>query len=227
MNLIWILSIVFVSVIFIGIFILAKFFTKPIDEENNSLLRIFPFEAKKNSIFQGNLYLIFIYLFSILCFSPIILITDGLGSLENLKTLSLIISVILGLNGIVFVFINIFDVTHVKAHLYLFTLFSFLSMLEAALIFVRSCVGYKLFLEHGNQNIGLLISMILSGILFLLVVIICVNPKLKSWAKLEEIPGENVTYKRPKKFVLAYSEWALFLSLFISEILYLFQLLAK
>lgn len=227
MNLFWILSISLIGISFVGIIVLAKFLSKPIDDENISLLRTFPFEAKNNSIFKGNIYLIFIYIFSILCFSPLFLITDGLGSLENLKALSLIIAGILGLNGIIFVFVNIFDVTHVKVHLYLFTLFAFLSMLEIALIFARAFVAYKVFIEHGNQSPVLLINMIFSGILFLLVAIICLNPKLKSWAKLEEIPGDKLSYKRPKKFVLAYSEWALFISLFLSEILYFFQLLIK
>jgi hypothetical protein len=50
------------------------------------------------------------------------------------------------------------------------------------------------------------------------------NPKLKTWLKLDQIDGE---YVRPKRFVLAYSEWAILLALFLTEMTYFLQLLVK
>lgn len=227
MSLTWIISIIILSIIFINIIVISLFFTKQIDEENNSFLRTFPFEILKHSAKNGEIYKILIYIFSILCFLPLLIVTEGTGSLSNLDSMSIIICIILGFDAIVFLFINIFDVTHVKAHLILFTLFSGLTMLGGSLILARDIVAYKTFIKYGNSSILLLICGILTAIVLVFSLLISINPKLKEWARLEEVPGEKVTYKRPKRFVLAYSEWALFLSLYLFEILYFVQLLAK
>lgn len=227
MSLTWIISIIVLTIIFVSVLITSAFFTKPIDEEKNSFMRIFPFEILKHSANNGAVYRILIYIFSVLCFLPLLIVTEGTGSLSNLDSMSIIICVILGLDGIVFLFINIFDVTHVKAHLILFTLYSALTMLSGALILARACVAYKAFIKYGNGTTLVLICGILTSIVLAFSLFISLNPKLKEWARLEEIPGEKVTYRRPKKFVLAYSEWALFLCLYLFEILYFVQLLAK
>lgn len=227
MSLTWIISIIVSTIIFVTILLIGAFFTKPIDEEKNSFMRIFPFEVLKHSLNNGTIYRTLIYIFSVLCFLPLLLVTEGTGSLSNLDSMSIIICAILGLDGIAFLFINIFDVTHVKAHLTLFTLFSALTMLGGALILARACVAYKTFIKYGNDGTLVLICGILTSIVLVFSLFISLNPKLKEWARLEEIPGEKITYKRPKKFVLAYSEWAFFLSLFLFEILYFVQLLAK
>ena len=43
----------------------------------------------------------------------------------------------------------------------------------------------------------------------LTVVFILVNPRLKNWAQLEKVVGKDggSSLKRPKPFVLAFSEW--------------------
>lgn len=227
MSLTWIISTIILVIVFACIICVSAFFTKPIDEEKTSLVRIFPFEVLKHSVKNGLIYRVLIYVFSALCFLPAVLVSEGTGSLANLDAISIIICVVLGLDGIIFVFINIFDVTHVKPHLILFTLFSALTMLGGALVLARACVAYKTFIRYGNETTLILICAILTAIVVAFSLVVSINPKLKEWARLEEIPGENVTYKRPKRFVLAYSEWALFLSLFLLEILYFVQLLAK
>ena len=223
----WILSVILITLTFLSIIFVAAFTTSKIDEEKFSFLRVFPFETRKKSVRNGKPYLWLIYTFSILCFLPLIYIATTKTSLVSLNSLSILIGVLLGLDAIIFVFVNIYDVTHVKAHLNLFICFAFVSLLCSALIFARSCVAYKTFMKYNRESPLLFVSEICSGIMTISVMIICLNPKLKTWAKLDTLEGENVIYKRPKKFVLAYSEWALFLSIFINEILYFVQLLAK
>lgn len=70
------------------------------------------------------------------------------------------------------------------------------------IIFINLCKGHDLEI----------LLIVLSSILFALalaVAIILVNPRLKTWAKLEKVVEEDgsSSLKRPKPFVLAFSEW--------------------
>lgn len=60
---------------------------------------------------------------------------------------------------------------------------------------------------------------ILSGVLGLGAILVMINPKLSNWAKLESSVDESgaVTERRPKIFILAFSEWlVLFLGVVLS-----------
>ena len=220
----WIVSVTVLIASFLGIVLTAKLLTKPIDEYKFSFMRIFPFEVINASEDNSKYYKFATYLFSGMCFSPIILVIGEQSSLKSLNPMGIIIACILGLAGLCFVFLNIFDATHVKAHLSLFTVFAFLILLSSALIFSRGLIAYNIFKEHGKQEFLFLISEILAALTFVFVLLIIFNPKLKTWAVLEERDGK---YYRPKRFVLAYSEWALVLTLFINELIYFTQLLVK
>ena len=220
----WIISVVLLIASFLGIVLSAKLLSKPIDEYKFSFMRIFPFEVPNAAENNGKYYTFSAYLFSGICFTPILLIISEQASLKSLNPMSILIACILGLGGLCFVFLNIFDATHVKAHLTLFTVFAFLILLSSTLIFSRGLVAFNIFKEHGRQEYLFLISEILAVITFIFVLLIIFNPKLKTWAVLEERDGQ---YYRPKRFVLAYSEWALLLTLFVNELLYFLQLLVK
>ena len=220
----WIVTISLLLLSFFGIVFSAKFFAKPVDNQKVSFMRMFPFEMAKNNENYGKIYSFFAYLFSGLCFSPIIIIVEEHTRLANLNPLSIFVSCLLGLAGLCFVFLIVFDVTHVKPHLTIFGIFASLVLLSGLLVMVRGFISYELFLKHGSQELLLLISFILVGIVILFVVFLGSNPKLRLWAKLDEVDGE---YVRPKKFPLAYSEWGLLLSLALIEVLYFIQLLVK
>ena len=220
----WVLSVVIIVIGFSGIVLSAKLLSKPIDEYKFSFMRIFPFEVINASGDNSRFYSFSSYLFSGMCFSPILLVISEQSSLKTLNPMSILLACVLGLAGLCFIFLNIFDATHVKAHLSLFTVFAFLIILSSTLIFSRGLIAYNIFKEHGKQEYIFLISQILSGITFVFALLIIFNPKLKTWAVLEERDGQ---YHRPKRFVLAYSEWALLLTLFINELIYFLQLLVK
>lgn len=220
----WIISVSLLLLSFFGIVFTAKLFAKPVDEHKVSFMRMFPFEMAKTAENYGKFYSFSTYLFSGICFTPIIVIVEGTSKLSNLNPLSIFIACLLGLTGLCFIFLNIFDVTHVKAHLTLFGIFASLTLLTSVLISFRGIIAYDLCLKHGSQELILLITGILSGVVALLCLLIMLNPKLKLWARLDQIDGE---YVRPKRFPLAYSEWGLLLALFITEVLYFIQLLVK
>ena len=220
----WIISVTLLLISFLGLILSAKLLSKPIDEYRFSFLRIFPFEVVNATGEYSKFYSFSLYLFSGMCFSPILLVISEQTSLKTLNPMSILLGCVLGLAGLCFVFLNIFDATHVKAHLSLFTIFAFLILLSSTLIFSRGLIAFNTFKAHGRQEYLFLISEILSVITFCFALLIIFNPRLKTWAVLEERDGQ---YHRPKRFVLAYSEWALALSLFINEILYFIQLLVK
>ena len=220
----WIISISILVGSFFGIVITALLFTKPIDEYKFSFLRIFPFEIVRNSENNGKFYSFFTFLFSGLSFTPIILIVEGSGKLSNLNPLSIFIACVIGLASVCFVFLNIFDVTHTKAHLVLFAIFALLTLLSGVLVVVRGFTAFDLLKKHGSTEYFLIICSAACVLATLPVLAFIINPKLKDWPRLDQVNGE---YVRPKRFVLAYSEWGIFLSLFLIELCYFVQLLVK
>ncbi len=104
---------------------------------------------------------------------------------------------------------------------------AFLTLLSGALSFTRALVSYKTCLKYGSNEYLFIICEILSGISVAFTLAFCLNPKLLNWAKLDVVEGEVNKYVRPKHFVLAYSEWALYLFLFVNVLLYFVQLLVK
>lgn len=220
----WVVSVALLLISFLGIVLSAKLLSKPIDEYKFSFMRIFPFEVINATEDKAKFYTFSTYLFSGVCFLPILLVVSEQASLKSLNPMSILIACVLGLAGLCFVFVNIFDATHVKAHLSLFTVFAFLILLSSTLIFSRGLIAYNIFKDHGRQEYIFLLTEILAALTFAFVLLIIFNPKLKTWAVLEERDGK---YYRPKRFVLAYSEWALVLTLFINELIYFTQLLVK
>ena len=220
----WIISVSILLVSFFGIVFTAKFLAKPVDKYNVSFLRMFPFEMARTAENNGKFYSFSTYLFAGMCFTPIIVIVEATSKLSNLNPLSIFIACILGLSGLCFVFLNIFDVTHVKPHLAIFGIFACLTLLASALVATRGFVAFEAFRKHGSTDYLLLVSAILSELVAVFCLIIIVNPKLRSWARLDQVENE---YVRPKVFPLAYSEWGLLLALFLTEVVYFLQLIVK
>lgn len=220
----WIVSVSILMLSFLGIVFCAKFLAKPVDKYNVSFMRMFPFEMARTAENNGKFYSFSSYLFAGMCFSPIIVIMETTTRLSNLLPVSILVSCVLGLAGLCFVFLNIFDVTHVKPHLTLFGIFALLTLLASAIVSTRGFVAFDIYRKHGTIEVLFIISASLSVLVSLFTLFIIMNPKLKSWARLDQVDGE---YVRPKRFTLAYSEWAILLALFLTEISYFLQLLVK
>jgi hypothetical protein len=220
----WIISVSILLISFLGIVFTAKFLAKPVDKYEVSFMRMFPFEMARTAENNGKFYSFSSYLFAGMCFSPIIVIMETTTKLANLYPVSILISCALGLAGLCFVFINIFDVTHVKPHLVLFGIFGSLTLLSSLLVATRGFVAFDIYRKHGITEALFIIAASVSALISLFVLFIIMNPKLKAWARLDQVDGE---YVRPKRFVLAYSEWAILLALFLTEMTYFLQLVVK
>lgn len=91
--------------------------------------------------------------------------------------------------------------------------FSFLSSFSIALNAMNTFTR-----THYNL---LLIPLIFSVVICLFIMGLIINPRINKWAKLEEVIEKDgaKTYKRPKWFVLAFTEWCLiFLSILIQAV---------
>ena len=100
-----------------------------------------------------------------------------------------------------------------KSHLGRFFL---MGLTLALLSSVNGLIFINLSREHDLEKLIFALS-ILMFVIALIVVIVMVNPRLKTWAKLEKVVDEdgNSSLKRPKPFVLAFSEWiTIFLGVF-------------
>ena len=77
-----------------------------------------------------------------------------------------------------------------------------------------------------NEGGMTLLFAILSGVICILSMLICFNPKLKNWSQLEErIINDEKVFDRGKVFPLAYSEYASILIIAISYILFFLSLI--
>ena len=141
----WIISVSLLVVSFLGIIFTSLFLAKPVDEHKVSFMRMFPFEMMKTAENNGKFYNFSTYLFSGLCFTPIIVIVEEATRLQNLNPLSIFIACLLGLAALCFVFLNIFDVTHVKPHLSLFGVFALLTFLSGSLVTMRGIIAFGIF----------------------------------------------------------------------------------
>ena len=220
----WIVSVSILLVSFLGIVFTAKFLAKPVDKYNVSFMRMFPFEIVRTAENNGKFYSFSTYLFAGMCFSPIIVLVETTSKLSNLNPLSIFIACLLGLSGLCFIFLNVFDVTHVKPHLTIFGIFALLTLLSGVLVTVRGFVAFDAFKKHGASEPLFIVSASLSALVACFVLLVIMNPKLRTWARLDQVDGE---YVRPKRFPLAYSEWEILLSLFLVEIAYFIQLLVR
>ena len=220
----WIVSFSLLVISFLGIVFASMFFAKPVDNYKVSFMRMFPFEMPKTAENNGKFYSFSTYLFAGMCFSPIIVIVEESSKLSSINPLSILIACILGLAALCFVFLNIFDVTHVKPHLVLFAIFALLTLLSSALVAVRGFIAFDVFRKHSSTEPLFMVSAIFEAVIVVFLLCLIVNPKLRFWAKLDLVDGE---YVRPKRFPLAYSEWGILLALFLTEASYFVQLLIK
>ena len=79
----WIVSVSILLVSFLAIVFTAKFLAKPVDKYNVSFMRMFPFEMLKTAENNVKFYSFSTYLFSGLCFTPILIIVQETTKLSS------------------------------------------------------------------------------------------------------------------------------------------------
>jgi hypothetical protein len=118
-------------------------------------------------------------------------------------------------------YLSLVPVQHEKLHLGVYFLTSALNTLNL------SMEGYFLLLliRHGTGKESLYALAALLFVIALVSILLPLNPRLKHWAEMDKVAEKDgsISFKRPKFFVLAWSEWLLYA---LSLLGYLFALLA-
>lgn len=192
------------------------------NDSNESFLRTFPYEVadKKNSL--AKVYRPFLYVYAGLCFGPLFDIVPNIGKFNGMEALGIIIACVFGLAGLMNAAIHLFEAKFPKVHTIVATVSFMLTFLASCLVCLFSILVYKSQSSLGEGRITSIVLAILAGIFAIAILAITLNPKLKDWARLEQVSAEDgsVTYKRPKIFWLAFSEWLVMGIGVISELVF-------
>ncbi len=199
------------------IFLCGNFYhidKKRFDFKNHYLYELI--QIRRTSFYLIGVILLLLSLFANIAVFVNLIIAKGSGIDQSLNIVFFLACVIGIFMIIPIILISIFNMSNYRYHLFgdlLFILFSIL--LSVSLIIIS---GFTLADDYTNKS---LIILIISCITTLISLILCFNPSLLKWYKLEEVTLEDGSkeYKRPKWFALCYSEWSLYIIYYINTIL--------
>lgn len=192
-----------------------------------SFLRHFPFELDQEK--KGDRKFIYraliILVFALMGVSYILALKDYF----EYTTLTYVIAIFGVISYLSLFFLAIIDTRYVKIHLLVFGL-NFLSTL-ANIISIAFYAFYFIdwkfpFAFTFPSWVGYLVFA-LTLVFIIALFIIMINPKLRDWARLEkQVNGDGtISYRRPKVFILALSEWLTILINHLSFVLILILVL--
>lgn len=198
----------FILFLFFSIFNYKKRFAMNYDIRNH-----FPYELNYKSSFKenliGNLCLIMSMVLSISAFAC--------SSSYFNKASIILIPVIAGaLYSLLIIFIPFSDIKYIRFHVLLAVLLAGLSFLTPSSIGLVS-----LFIYQQTENVLGIVYLIIGLVIGLFSFALIMNPKFSFDIKMKVVKLENgqEETKRPTIIVIAFSEWLLMFSLFLSHIL--------
>lgn len=203
------------SVLFGVLFLVASFISyRNKYKVTYNIRNMFPYELNYKSNFSenfyGNISLILATISFVFFFSTFDL------KFNNGFFIIIMISGIL--SSILFLALVFIPLDYMRLHSIVFILFLISSFLLSTSISIGSFIY--------NQQIGEtspipFIIFILGFVLTLLILVLLLNPKLNLNIRMKETIAEDgsIKYVRPRMITIAFSQWLLFFSLFISEIL--------
>lgn len=174
--------------------------------EKLSFLTGFPYEAyerKKNSV---GFYALIVFLASeaLLNISMFVNYSDTSADIIGLLVLSATLTVTM-----FFLIIRIHTLTASRERIHLTRFY----LMGLGLLLLSSVNGIIfLNLSKGTKNeTAVFVTSIMQFVVALSSVFILINPRLKNWAQLEKVVDEDggSSLKRPRPFVLAFSEWSI------------------
>ena len=170
---------------------------------NYSLRQHFPYELNYQGKYKDNIYGNLLYAVFFIC-SVLFLVFFDQNHNSGYLIFALVAGGILLLSLTSLIYIS-FD--HLRLHMIMVAISFIFSLSFSFSIVLASYYKYK---EVSSPSA--IVSMIMGIVAVLAVVILLLNPRLAHWADMDKETKEDgtVVMKRPKWFVLAYSEWALF-----------------
>jgi hypothetical protein len=197
------------------------FAQKKLAHQEYSFRQYFPFELTNN---LGNNYKITLYvlegltlLSSLLPAGYALSLTSNFGT--NERTFLILVELVSLLPALAFLFLSLVNMYYPKQHLSLYFVLGAGEILKDGMFGYYFVNAYRLV---NNGGVLLAIAIILFAFA-LLAVFLLLNPALKRWDRMDKVAKNDgtVSYVRPKRFILAYSEWALYFGNLICDILVL------
>lgn len=217
----WIASLTFIILSFIAMISFGRINYQNENKTKYSFLNMFPYEL--SNVRRGtflNFYRFFLYLYIAFSLTPALLLFSKYQSFSSLSTFLIFINVLIILQTISFLSLNIIEARFIKVHTIIATLYFGLSILSSGGVAIFLMNLYFSSSDPLLRNLILGIAFVVIGLLFIVVML---NPKLKTWPELESAINEDGTQslRRPKFFILAFSEWIAILLNLVAQILLL------
>lgn len=211
------IAIVLPVIIFLLYLILASSSFVVTHKKKFSFLTDFPyetFEIKRNHLGDFSVLIAFLVSEVLVSASMFLNFYDASPDLIGLLILSALLTVVM-----IFLVIRIHTLSAGREKIHLTRFY----LMGLGLVLLSSVNGIIfLNLSKGRESeTAVLVLSIIQFVLALSVVFILINPRLKDWARLEKVVDEDggTSLKRPKPFVLAFSEWIIIFLLVISWLL--------
>jgi hypothetical protein len=190
-------------------FCLVGYFGKKKSQEEFSFRSYFPFELfrQKLSLFQSFTWILLGLTFLSSISSVLYAILGYRNFSWGYSGYLIAIALIYFVFALSFIFLSIVNVYFPKQHLSIFFVAVASSLLKKGML----CFDF-FSINKMESKLGLLIPAIVLAVLGLSDLFLILNPRLKDWDRMERVANKDgtVSFQRPKRFVLAYSEWALF-----------------
>lgn len=217
----FIASFVFIVLSFVGMIFLGKINYLQEEKMKYSFLSMFPYELSSKS--RGKFYIFYricLYLYVAFSFTPILFLFLKYQHYQSLTSFIIFLSVLFVIQAVIFLSLNIIEAKYIKTHALIATLYFAFSLLTSGggAIFL-----INMFIKSPDGYLKELILGILLAIVALALLVIMLNPRLKKWPELEQVINEDGSQelKRPKLFILAFSEWLVVFLNFIAQIIIL------
>ena len=178
-----------------------------------NLRNMFPYEFNYETTFKDNLIgNIFLVATSVGLVLFYVSFFQSIGS-YGLPIITMVAGIVA---SVMMPFISFVPIKMIRMHLFVDVLFFIMTFLTSASFGLIMLNEYQVFMQAKS-----LVMAIVNFVFALGVFAILMNPKLTHWGDLEEVENSDGTkyYKRPKYFVLAFSEWLIMFFMIASTIL--------
>ncbi len=195
-----------------------------INKDKYSLARNFPFELSPIRDGKKNILFVVMIIASIILlnFANIFVCVSSYNIETRYQGTMLLTVASSFIASISFIYLLFSDTKNFKMHL---LALSFLIAFALANVASIAYIGYASLLDPSKSQVDLkkLIVAIIATIEGIVMLLLFINPKIKSWFKLEEIKNDDgtITHVRPKIFILALIEWSYLFALLLSGVLFL------
>lgn len=212
MNIPFSLSLMLAGFVFFGAFLISSILNyKSRFNLPYSLRNTFPYELNYRGKFKDNISGNVSLIISTLCLATFFAVFMKHYN-NGFYIATLISGALISIASLLLVFVPL---TLLKFHLALDLIMFVFTMFANGILATGVFFSY-----YETPNILFLISGIIASIFTVIIFILIMNPKLSRWANLAPEPNKDgsVSYKRPKYFVLAFSEWTLIILTYLTMI---------